>query len=128
MRTLTRQELYALVWASPMTKVAKQFGLSDVAMHKICRKRDVPTPPQGYWAKKQFGKPVTVTPLPSGDTGPIYIHDGAGARESSAVTAARGRVHEALIVVAGSFHQTQATPFLNARWRDWPKSKPVKTA
>lgn len=48
MRRLTREELYALVWASPMTKVAKQFGLSDVALHKICRKHNVPTPPQGY--------------------------------------------------------------------------------
>ena len=65
MRRLTREELYALVWARPMTKVAKQFGLSDVALHKICSKHDVPTPPQGYWAKKEFGKPVTVRPLSS---------------------------------------------------------------
>lgn len=48
MRRLTRKELYALVWATPLTKVAKQFDLSDVALHKICRKHNVPTPPQGY--------------------------------------------------------------------------------
>lgn len=31
-----------------MTKVAAEFGLSDVAVKKLCRKFDVPTPPRGY--------------------------------------------------------------------------------
>jgi len=81
-----------------MTRVAKQFGLSDVAMHKICRKHDIPTPPQGYWAKKEFGKPVSVTPLPTGSNGPIYIHERAAGIESSAVSEARALVHAALTV------------------------------
>ncbi len=64
MAKLTREELYALVWDRPMTRLAKEFGLSDVALHKICRKREIPTLPLGFWAKKAHRKPVTNTPLP----------------------------------------------------------------
>lgn len=126
MRRLTREELYALVWASPMTRVAKQFGLSDVALHKICRKHDVPTPPQGYWAKKEFGKPVTVTLLPSAETGPIYIHERAGASESSAVAAARGRVHAALTNGAGSVASDTSAPLLERSLAQLAKARAGK--
>lgn len=39
----TRQEFYELVWSKPMTHLAKDFRLSDVALHKICRKHDIPS-------------------------------------------------------------------------------------
>jgi hypothetical protein len=55
---LTRRAMYDLVWARPMRKVAEDFGISDVALKKICSKHRVPTPPRGYWAKKEAGKPV----------------------------------------------------------------------
>jgi len=97
---LTREELYALVWDRPMTKLAKEFGLSDVALHKICHKHDVPTPPAGYWAKKAHGKPVTNTPLPNKPRADgrhqIIIHEGASSVESEAAAVARARVHEAI--------------------------------
>jgi hypothetical protein len=57
-RTLTRQEHYDLVWATPMVHLAKKFGLSDVGLRKICTKHKIPTPPLGYWAKLAHGKPV----------------------------------------------------------------------
>jgi len=41
-----------------MRKVAEELGISDVALKKICDKHRVPTPPRGYWAKKEAGKPV----------------------------------------------------------------------
>lgn len=63
-------QLHALVWDRPMTKLAAEFSLSDVALHKICRKHDVPTPPPGYWAKKTHGKPVKATPLQGPATRP----------------------------------------------------------
>ncbi|MFN3725257.1 MAG: hypothetical protein ACK4SZ_03015 [Allosphingosinicella sp.] len=47
-----------------MTHLAKEFALSDVALHKICRKHDIPKPPVGWWAKKAAGKKVNQTPLP----------------------------------------------------------------
>ncbi|MBS0503519.1 MAG: hypothetical protein JSS55_06885 [Proteobacteria bacterium] len=93
---LTRADLHAHVWDRPMTRLAKEFSLSDVALHKICRKYHIPTPPVGYWAKKAHGKSVKVTPLPtdkaSGSSDTILvIHEGAGTSESEAMSEARAR-------------------------------------
>ncbi len=55
---LTRRTIYDLVWSKPMTKVAQDLGISDVALKKICDKHRVPTPPRGHWAKKATGKPT----------------------------------------------------------------------
>lgn len=48
-RRLTRAELYERVWTTPMTRLAAEFGVSDVVLSKFCRKHYIPTPPQGYW-------------------------------------------------------------------------------
>ena len=61
---LTREELYSLVWAKPMTEVGQDFQISDRAMAKICAKKQVPVPPRGYWAKKNAGMTVPKPPLP----------------------------------------------------------------
>lgn len=62
--TLTRQQVYDLVWAEPVRKLAPRFGVSDVAVAKLCRNHDIPLPPRGYWAKLAAGKKVARTPLP----------------------------------------------------------------
>lgn len=67
--TLTRQELYDLVWSKPITHIAKDFGLSDVAIHKICKKHGIPKPPVGWWAKKLANKPIRQTPMPELESG-----------------------------------------------------------
>jgi hypothetical protein len=41
-----------------MTKVAEDLRISDVGLKKICDKHRVPTPPRGYWAKRDAGKPT----------------------------------------------------------------------
>ncbi|MET3159996.1 hypothetical protein [Bradyrhizobium diazoefficiens] len=63
--TLSREELYALVWATPMSRLAIQYGLSGNGLAKICRRLDVPYPPRGYWARKEAGKKVTQAALPA---------------------------------------------------------------
>jgi hypothetical protein len=63
-RQFTREEFYELVWSKPMTHLAKEFAISDVALHKICKKHGIPNPPLGWWAKKAAGKPVRRIPLP----------------------------------------------------------------
>lgn len=55
-RKLSREELFALVWEKPTSEVAKELGLSDVAIGKLCTKLQVPKPPRGYWARIQAGK------------------------------------------------------------------------
>jgi len=64
-RTLTRQQMYDLVWLKPMTQLAAEFDLSDVGLRKICKAAKVPTPGIGYWAKLANGHQVTKTPLPT---------------------------------------------------------------
>jgi hypothetical protein len=53
---LTREELYELVWSMPMTKASKQLGISDVMLGKLCRQRNVPRPPRGYWQAQSSEK------------------------------------------------------------------------
>lgn len=50
--------MYDLVWSKPMTKAAEEFNISDVALKKACDRHRIPTPPRGYWAKKEAGKPI----------------------------------------------------------------------
>ena len=42
--TLTRKELYDKVWSQPVHTLAKEYGISDVGLKKICKRRDIPTP------------------------------------------------------------------------------------
>jgi hypothetical protein len=66
METWNREELYAEVWEEPLVKIAPKYGISAVALGKVCRKLQVPVPGRGYWAKKEFGKPTTRSPLTQG--------------------------------------------------------------
>lgn len=58
-----RAKLYEEVWTEPVTKVAKGYGVSDVALRKVCRKLAVPMPPLGYWMKLAAGKKLPTPPL-----------------------------------------------------------------
>ena len=59
----SREELFALVWERPATEVAKELGISDVALGKLCRRLQVPKPPRGYWARVQAGQTPKRPPL-----------------------------------------------------------------
>lgn len=61
---LTREQLHEKVWSVPGSKLSEEFGLSDVAIVKRCKKLDVPRPSRGYWAKVQAGREPRRVPLP----------------------------------------------------------------
>ena len=61
---LTRQALYELVWSRPRTALAKELGISDVAIGKHCARAMIPAPPPGYWARLSAGGSARRTPLP----------------------------------------------------------------
>ena len=63
--TLTRKELYDLVWAEPLSRLAKKYKISDNGLRKICKRMNIPIPPMGHWQKIQYGKRVIVTKLPT---------------------------------------------------------------
>lgn len=62
--TYNREKLYEEVWAKPVVQVAVQYGVSDVAIHKICKSLNVPVPPRGYWARIRAGEKIKKPPLP----------------------------------------------------------------
>lgn len=54
--SLTRQELYDLVWSKPISKLVEHFGVSGVAIAKACSRAHVPVPPRGWWARRTAGQ------------------------------------------------------------------------
>ncbi len=60
-----RQRLFTLIWERPASEVAKELGISDVALGKRCRRLQVPKPPRGYWTKVATGKTPRRPPLPA---------------------------------------------------------------
>jgi hypothetical protein len=47
-----------------MRTLAKEFGLSDVGLAKICEKHHIPRPPVGHWVRVERGHHPEQTPLP----------------------------------------------------------------
>ena len=64
---IERRKLYEEIWATPIHRVAKRYGVSDVGLAKICLRFDIPVPARGYWRKKEIGEPVLPEPLPSSE-------------------------------------------------------------
>src|SRR5262245_9626495 len=62
-REISREELFAMVWERPTQEIAKQLGVSDVAVGKLCARLQVPKPPRGYWARVQSGQAPRRPPL-----------------------------------------------------------------
>lgn len=95
-QTLTRKQLYDQVWSKPMTKLARDYGLSDVGLAKVCKRHDIPRPPPGYWAKKRVGKNPRKSPLPRPDEeGSINLREASEAEKAAAERAASVPKHEA---------------------------------
>lgn len=61
---ISRQGLYDLVWRKAKTLVAKDLGISDVALGKICKKANIPVPPRGYWRMRESDQRRVRIPLP----------------------------------------------------------------
>ena len=66
---ISREELYQLVWAEPMSKVAVRFDVSGSYMARVCELLNVPRPERGYWAKLAVGKAPEPLPLPEARPG-----------------------------------------------------------
>lgn len=63
-KVFLREELYERVWTTPVHRLAKEFGYSDVGLTKLCRKHEIPTPGVGYWRRIELGRKPSRTPLP----------------------------------------------------------------
>ncbi len=63
--SVTREQLYEMVWSEAMLQVAKRFGVSSSYMARVCTDLRVPRPARGYWAKLQHGQVIKRPPLPA---------------------------------------------------------------
>jgi len=64
MNDYNRETLYKQVWEKPVSSVAKEYGVSDTAIAKVCRRLNIPLPPRGYWAKVHAGQAPQIPDLP----------------------------------------------------------------
>lgn len=49
-------ELKKLVWATPLSRLGKDLGLSDNAIRRRCQKRGIELPKNGFWQKQRTVK------------------------------------------------------------------------
>ena len=70
---INRSELYKKVWSQSVSSLAKEMGISDIGLAKICKRHNIPRPGLGYWAKRQTGLKVQQEPLPKGDDERIIV-------------------------------------------------------
>ena len=125
-QTISRKELYETVWQKPMIHAAKEFGLSDTGLRKICVNHEIPAPRAGYWAKLNAGKPVQQTPLPPASDerlNEVVIYSsalrdiGQNVKDAGLAAAARARsisarkagteLHPTAQAVSAAFQQTE---------------------
>src|SRR5690554_3642554 len=66
-KSLSREELYNLVWSKPVSKILKEYPITNTSFKNICKKNDIPLPKNGHWQKLKYNKKVFVTPLPKSD-------------------------------------------------------------
>lgn len=67
---VSRETLYAEVWAEPMTKVAARYGVSSNFLARVCERLHVPHPSRGHWgAQLAVGKASERPALPEAEPG-----------------------------------------------------------
>lgn len=61
----SRQELYHLLWSTPILQLAERFGISDRGLAKTCKRFHIAVPGRGYWAKIEAGQQSRALGTPS---------------------------------------------------------------
>lgn len=64
-----REDLYQRVWATPMARLAADFGVAPNVLRMQCLEAGIPLPGSGYWSRRRWGKdppPLPLPPRPSG--------------------------------------------------------------
>ncbi len=63
-QTLSRQELYDLIWSTPFSTLTKRYSITHHKLKNTCQKMAIPLPRQGHWEKLKYNKPVEIIKLP----------------------------------------------------------------
>lgn len=59
------EELRKMVWSKATSQIAKELGVSDNAVGKMCKKYGIQKPPVGYWQKIKHKKLYPISPSES---------------------------------------------------------------
>jgi hypothetical protein len=60
----TRQQLFELIWETPMVHLSKQLNISSRTLRDLCVKHGIPLPARGYWTRVQLGQADPLPELP----------------------------------------------------------------
>lgn len=71
--TLSRQELYDLIWSQPFSTLSQQYQISDVGLRKMCLRLQIPLPQMGHWQRVQAGQKVDKAPLSDNSSGEAHV-------------------------------------------------------
>ena len=89
-----REDLYRLVWTSPVSEIAARLGVSDVALGKLCRRAAIPIPGRGYWQRTEAGQPLAPAPLRQAPEGLPELLRIRGAKPAVSSRNQKGRLRE----------------------------------
>lgn len=67
--TVTRQEIYNMVWNEPLSSIIKRYTITYPELRKVLTELNIPIPENGHWSKLKFGKQVEIKPLPEDYSG-----------------------------------------------------------
>jgi len=83
-KTLSREELHAIVWSMPMTTAAERVGLSPTGLAKICDRMLIPYPTRGHWTKTahEQAAPAPLPPAPALDQAVTITGERAASRRA----------------------------------------------
>lgn len=62
---ISREDLYELVWAKPLTQVSEELQIPSIKIVQACDAMDVPRPRAGHWNKLKVGRAPEPEPLPA---------------------------------------------------------------
>jgi hypothetical protein len=141
---LDRNVLFEQVWATPMSKLCKAYGMTDQGLRKACVKLQIPLPQRGHWAKIAAGYQIArPNLLPYSDADLSKAAEGAvrkaksrspaaapvsvGAIEAPAAPLKLAQLHVAIRVVLPEFDTAAEEALLWKRKFDWEQDNPGKT-
>lgn len=115
----TREQLYAEVWATPISRLGINYGISGNGLAKICKRLAIPYPPRGYWARKAAGQEVQQEPLPPKKAGMpsdvVIVPSSPASRRTSVTSANEQTTRPPAAVVEVPQRLTSPHPIV-ARW------------
>jgi len=135
--TLTREELFSLVWVEPLSRLAKRYSLTDYAFRKMCIRMSIPVPRHDYWNKIRAGaqiEPPSLPPRYNGETTvTLQVIERATSPHSPVSPQRGGRrkmgtlaTHEDPLVASARYQLVHA----DKRWLDngliWTKGKQLR--